>query len=185
MYLISSISSLLPLFKMLYNITDAWEDGFLRECVEAGPSKCALAKPSNPSSTSEKVTFTSLKERMSNLLDSLKTKPLAGYLPSSGPSILTYSTLIELIFFALYDANKWPLYSQLLSDLENGNTTLALMEMEKRWKYDPNEHHSKSKRLNSGELMAAVVCDDGYLSHEVEPRPLEDWAELQRNMTIE
>lgn len=166
---------------MLYNITDAWEDGFLRECVEAGPSHCALAQ----TTSSSRVTLQSLKTRMEDLLEPMKSTPLIGYLPQSGPSILTYSTLIEMLFMMLYDSSKWPSYAQMLYELESGNTTLALLEMEKTWQFDPSNEDDWKKKPSSEELMMAVVCDDGYLSHKDEPRSLEYWGEIQRNMTKE
>lgn len=162
---------------MLHNITDAWEDGFLRECVEAGPSKCALAQ----TTSSSEVTLKSLKSRMQNLLDSVKIRPLAGYLPTSGPSILTYSTLSKMLHSMLYDSSKWPLYAQILYEIESSNLTLALTEMENTWDFNPL--HPSDQKPKSNDLIDMVICDDAYLSHEDDSRTLEIWAELQRNMT--
>jgi pimeloyl-ACP methyl ester carboxylesterase len=78
----------------LDNGTDAWHDGFLGECLNAGPDNCALAKPTQ----SENVTLPGLVKRMETLVHSLIHHPIPGYTGSSGPSLVTYSRLVDALY---------------------------------------------------------------------------------------
>jgi pimeloyl-ACP methyl ester carboxylesterase len=82
----------------LDNGTDAWHDGFLGECLNAGPEHCALAKPK----TSESVTLPGLVKRMEKLVKSLIHRPIPGYSSSSGPSLITYSRLVDSLYSKQY-----------------------------------------------------------------------------------
>lgn len=170
--------------QMLYNVTDAFEDGFLRECLMAGPTRCALAQDSFPSESNEDQLIV-LKGRIYDLLETIKTKPLSGNLPNSGPSILTYSTLIDMIFKMLYEPAQWHEFARLLSDLEKGNSTSALMKMEKTfWAFHPETMGDSEvkPKPQSLELTPTIVCNDAYLDRDEEPRSLKVWAEVQKNM---
>lgn len=141
----------------LGNITDAWHDGVLGECVAAGPSRCELAKPIK----GEVVTVSDLEKRMDNLLASLKKRPMAAYLPSDGPSLVTYTDIMRSIFTSLYNPTRWPALAAALADLEQGNTTLAAQLVALSWTFDP-ENPSKPSVPDYHNLMAMVVCSDGY-----------------------
>lgn len=141
----------------LGNVTDAWRDGVLGECVAAGPSRCELAKPIN----GEDVTLSGLEKRMDDLLASLKKRPMAAYLPSDGPSLVTYSDVMRRIYSSLYDPTRWPALATTLADLERGNTTLAAQIVAPFWNFDP-ENPSKPSAPDYHNLMAMVVCSDGY-----------------------
>lgn len=78
----------------LDNGTDAWHDGFLGECLNAGPDYCALAKPRQ----GENVTLLGLVKRMEKLVDSLIHRPIPGYTSFSGPSLVTYSRLVDALY---------------------------------------------------------------------------------------
>ena len=78
----------------LDNGTDAWHDGFLGECLNAGPDHCALAKPKQ----SESVTLLGLENRMESLVDSLVHRPVPGYTSASGPSLVTYSRMLDALY---------------------------------------------------------------------------------------
>ncbi|TWU76299.1 hypothetical protein ED733_005576 [Metarhizium rileyi] len=163
----------------LDNGTDAFHDGFLGECVHAGPEHCALAKPEK----GDAVTLDELQERMETLIRSLTRRPLISYTKSSGPSLITYSNLVGLLYGAMYNAKGWPALAQMLYELEAGNTTLAATMLERSvWQYDPTKPPSPTKRPTSEELGALVICADQYDSPE--PRDGLDWYEsLWANMT--
>ena len=81
----------------LDNGTDAWHDGFLGECINAGPEYCALATPKQ----GENVTISGLESRLGTLLHGLIERPIAGYHKPSGPSLVTYSRLIDGLYSAM------------------------------------------------------------------------------------
>jgi pimeloyl-ACP methyl ester carboxylesterase len=87
----------------LDNGTNAWHDGFLGECVNAGPDYCALAKPKEQG---KPVTLPDLVARMDALLASLAARPAPAFLPSSGPTLVTYSALVDNMYGAMYNARS-------------------------------------------------------------------------------
>ncbi|KAK7415524.1 hypothetical protein QQZ08_012322 [Neonectria magnoliae] len=165
----------------LDNVTDAWTDGFLGECVNAGPDHCALAK----SKDGLPVSVRHLGKRMETLVTSLAEKPIAGYTDFSGPSLITYSVLVLAIYGSLYNAQSWPALAQMLSELEDGNSTLAAAMLDhSTWEYDPTLPPSPSRRPSSDELGALVICADGY-DAPLPPDGLTWWASLWANMTTD
>ena len=121
---------------------------------------------------------------MQSLFDSVLERPKPGYLPSSGPALLTYSSLIGALYSTLYRPQTWATFAQTLADLKNGNTTTALKMLEKlEFEYDPASPPPRSKTpltLSSDELGALVICADSYDAPE---EPLEWWDDLWANMT--
>ncbi|KAI1259084.1 hypothetical protein F5Y18DRAFT_433623 [Xylariaceae sp. FL1019] len=139
----------------LDNVTDVWHDGFLGECVNAGPKYCALAQPRD----GETVSVQDLETRMHSLMKSLIHRPIPGYSPNGGPSLVTYSSLVGAIYGALYNAHAWPALAHMLFELESGNSTLAtLMLDEQGWEFDPTLPSSPSPKLSSDELDFMVIC---------------------------
>lgn len=163
----------------LDNVTDAWHDGFLGECINAGSKHCALAQ----SRDGDAVTLEALESRMDTLIKSLIQRPIPAYLESSGPSLVTYSSLVNAIYAALYNAELWPALAQLLYQLEGGNSTLAAEMLDKAaWAYDPASTPTPFSNLDGGELGALVICSDAYDS----PQPADGlvwWGSLWANMT--
>ncbi|KAI1170614.1 Alpha/Beta hydrolase protein [Nemania sp. FL0916] len=163
----------------LDNVTDVWRDGFLGECIKAGPQKCALARSMDRQGGS--ATLAELEARMSILLESILLRPISGYTQSAGPSLVTYSELVLEIYISLYKPATWPATARMLYELEAGNSTLAAATMELQWEYDSSlgclpEKHS------SDELLYLVVCADAYDA----PTPkggLNWWDQLWANMT--
>ncbi|KAK3320192.1 hypothetical protein B0T19DRAFT_434050 [Cercophora scortea] len=160
----------------LDNGTDAWNDGFLGECLNAGPEHCALAKPRD----GKLVTLPDLKARMADLLSSLATRPIAGYTESSGPSLVTYSAIVNTLYGAMYNAERWPAVAKTLYELEMGNSTLAAALLE-RWEFDPSRPCSDFAKPSSDELFNMVVCADAYDAPQ--PDGLDWWLSLWANMT--
>ncbi|KAK4460028.1 hypothetical protein QBC42DRAFT_273207 [Cladorrhinum samala] len=164
----------------LDNATDAWHDGFLGECVKAGPKYCALAKEKDNKS----VTLKDLESRMESLLSSLKDRPVPGYTSNGGPTLVTYSALVYSIYGAMYNANSWPALAEALYDLESGNATLASSMLERTWSFDPELPCSLTPEVpTSEELGDMVICADAY--DATEPDDLDWWLSLWKNMTTQ
>ncbi|KAJ6442792.1 tap domain-containingprotein [Purpureocillium lavendulum] len=163
----------------LDNGTNAWHDGFLGECLNAGPEHCALAKPLGP----QPLTLNGLEKRMQSLITSLVKRPVPGYTDFSGPSLITYSSLVGNLYGAMYNAKSWPALAQMLFELEAGNSTLAAAMLEHAlWQYDPTLPPTPNKRPSSEELGLVVICADSYDAEE--PAGGMDWWEsLWQNMT--
>ncbi|RYP70981.1 hypothetical protein DL771_005076 [Monosporascus sp. 5C6A] len=162
----------------LDNGTDAWNDGFLGECINAGREHCALAQPRN----SKSVSVEELKIRMESLLKSLIERPIPGYTESSGPSLITYSAMVDIIYASLYNAETWPRLAQILYDLELGNSTLAATTLEEQaWEYDPTLPARPLSKASSDELTPLVICADAYDAPQ--PGGLDWWLSLWTNMT--
>ena len=163
----------------LDNATDAWRDGFLGECINAGPSHCHLAKSRNK----HPVTLKELQERMETLVTSLIDRPIPGYTDFGGPALVTYSSLVTAIYSSLYNALSWPALAQMLYELEDGNSTLATAFLEHNsWEYDPTLPTPSSPKPSSDELESLVICSDSY-DAPMPPDGLEWWASLWANMT--
>ncbi|GAP87528.1 putative peptidase tripeptidyl-peptidase [Rosellinia necatrix] len=163
----------------LDNVTNAWHDGFLGECINAGPEYCALSR----SRDGNVVTLEILESRMDTLMKSLIRRPIPGYLTASGPSLVTYSSLVGAIYSALYNAQSWPAAAQMLYDLEDGNSTLAIEMLDKaEWQYNPASTPPPFPQVSSDELGSLVICADSY--DALQPADgLVWWESLWANMT--
>ena len=163
----------------LDNGTNAWHDGFLGECVNAGPENCALAKPKD----GKPVTLPDLAARMDALLASLAARPVPAFLPDSGPTLVTYSALVDNLYGAMYNAKSWPALAQTLAELEDGNSTLAASFIESSyWWYDPEAPCSPTPVPGSdSELGNLVICADSYDAPG--PDDLDWWLTLWGEMT--
>ena len=163
----------------LDNVTDAWHDGFLGECLDAGPDHCALASPID----GQPLTVSSLEERMEALVFSLIDRPAAGYSNFSGPSLVTYSALVQVIYSSLYNAKSWPALAQMLYELEAGNSTLAIAFLEQKfWEYDPTTAVSPTAKPQWDEVAPLVICSDAY-DAQLPPNGLDWWESVWANMT--
>ncbi|KAJ5490361.1 Peptidase S33 tripeptidyl aminopeptidase-like C-terminal [Penicillium expansum] len=165
----------------LDNATDAWRDGFLGECINAGPKLCALANP--VSSQAGPVTLAQLETRMTQLFESLKARPRSAYTELAGPSLVTYSALVERVLYrAMHRPEEWPGTAQMLYELEAGNTTLAANSLDLSWS-DHSEKPSYPYVPSSSELDPLVICSDSY------DAPLPDglgwWEQLWEKMSAQ
>ena len=166
-------------FTGLDNITDAWHDGFLGECLNVGPEYCPLARPKNGTG---KVTLEELEDRMGKLLSSLATRPIPGYTEANGPTLITYSSLVVSIYSALYDPRRWPPLARTLYELEDGNSTLAAKLLDNdSWWFDPTLPCPEVNKPSSRELSNMVICSDSYDASE--PDDFDWWLSLWANMT--
>lgn len=129
------------------NITAAFEDGFIGECVDAGPKHCALAQPirkGDPLPSKQ-----DLIDKMQGLFSQLIRQPMPGYTEASGPIIITYSQLASLISLALYSPEDWTGIASAVYDLMQGNTTL-ISPLVDNWSLGPME------------FLNFVICADQY-----------------------
>ncbi|KAK5659282.1 hypothetical protein OQA88_1375 [Cercophora sp. LCS_1] len=163
----------------LDNATDAWRDGFLGECLNAGPEYCALAK----SRDGKPVTVRDLMARLEKTLSSLIARPIPWYLDPVGATLITRSFLIDSVYSAMYSPRRWPTFAQLLYDLEGGNATLAASRFEvSAWWYDPSLPCPEPGAVQSdAEVTNLVICSDQYDSPE--PDTMDWWEELWGRMT--
>lgn len=74
------------------------------ESVNAGPDRCALARLTEEDGSS--LSLQSLEHRLRELINWLIHQPVPGCTEASGPSLITYSALVQTIHVAMYDAIK-------------------------------------------------------------------------------
>ncbi|RKU44543.1 hypothetical protein DL546_000602 [Coniochaeta pulveracea] len=167
-------------YTALDNVTDAWHDGFLGECLHAGPKSCALAElvvgEADPNALAR------LQERVEKVIRSLIDRPLPAYDNKNGPSLITYSPLVAAIYEALYRPRMWPDTAQMLYELSQGNTTLAALALEKQWGFDPFTPPTPGKFSDENDLANLVICADSF---DAPFEPLAWWEDLWSNMTTQ
>lgn len=169
-------------YTSLDNVTDAWRDGFLGECLKAGPESCALAKLVQERHADADTALPELRVHVEALVHSLVARPLPAYTAKSGPSLITYSALVKHLYQALYRPQLWPATAQMLYELELGNTTFAAEILDKQWKYNPSMPPSPGKLSDEDELSHLVVCADSFDAQE---QPLLWWSDLWADMTAQ
>lgn len=166
----------------LHDIIHAYEDGFIGECIRAGPEGCALARPLSADETSNETdTAASLQTRLENVFTKLLNRPAAASHPEIGPGIVRYKDLIDLLYSALYNAAKWPALANAISDYErHGNATDLLYRTESgTFSADPEQCPIPAEKV-AGDAGILVICGDSYDS----PHYDLDWYQnLWKNMT--
>lgn len=156
--------------------TDVWRDGFLRECIRAGPEHCALARPQEDDGRA--VTVPELAARMNKLVQSLIIEPVPAYLESAGPMLITYSKFIGALYPSLYLPSTWPETASMLRDLESGNSTAAaLLLFSFKWNSE-----GMLDRPFSSELLYLAMCADAHDTLD-NAGDLEWWDNLWSNFT--
>ncbi|KAK8109540.1 hypothetical protein PG999_007677 [Apiospora kogelbergensis] len=165
-------------FTALDNVTNAWHDGFLGECLKAGPEHCALAK----TESGESRTLTELDIWMQGVIGSLASQPLPAYTEKSGPSLVTYSVLVSAIYQSMYNPHSWKALAEMLYELGQGNTTLAGEFLDANWwQYDPSlPCPAANKKTSADDLTLLVVCSDAY---DGDYHDLRWWSHLWEDMT--
>lgn len=170
----------------LDNGTNTWHDGFLGECLAAGPNHCALAK------LSKNVTIDDLQARLSGLLDALLESPFPAYNSHSGPSLITYSSLVDSFYMAMYNPTTWPALAEGLYQLEQGNATLIAQMLDRsEWEFDPSlPCKARNRKPSSEELSFLVICADSHDAPQPpfsssDPDGLQWYSSLWKNMTTQ
>lgn len=139
----------------LDNVTNAFEDGIIGECVNAGPEQCALAIETVRNEQHYQELHADLLSRLHKLYIGLIDRPIPGN-SAQGPGIVIYEFLTAWLYSILYHPADWKKGAQALADLESGNATLALdLINDEAWSYKLGE---KRKDPSSGELSPMVIC---------------------------
>lgn len=134
---------------------DIWRNGFLSECIRAGPEHCALSRPRQ---NEDSVTNADLEARMTRLIQTLNLEPIPAYLESVGPMLITYSKFVGALYPALYMPSTWPATASMLWDLESGNSTAAAIRLDSfTWNSQGLQH-----RPFSSELIFLTMCADAH-----------------------
>ncbi|KAL2114931.1 hypothetical protein VTJ04DRAFT_10594 [Mycothermus thermophilus] len=164
----------------LDNGTDAWRDGFIGECVNAGPEHCALAKPVDGE---DPVTREGLLKRMEQLLSRLADRPVPAYHEILGPTLVTYSGLVDTLYGTMYNPMTWPTIATALAELEAGNPRLVASILDNSlWWHSPDAPCPLiPPRGSDYELGNLVICADQY--DATEPDDIDWWLSLWTNMT--
>ncbi|KAJ7058129.1 hypothetical protein C8F01DRAFT_1371567 [Mycena amicta] len=98
-------------------------EGFLANCVVAGPERCALI-------TESATTIVNLSARISDLAERLHTSPLPIIHPHSGfPALLHRKHLLDAIFSAMYRPSSWSTLASAIADAELRADGSPLAEM--------------------------------------------------------
>ncbi|KAL1837610.1 hypothetical protein VTJ49DRAFT_3571 [Mycothermus thermophilus] len=164
----------------LDNGTDAWRDGFLGECINAGPQYCELAKSVTGGAL---PTREDLEERIEWLLSKLADHPIPAYHDSRGPTLVTYSALVDVLYSTMYNPLSWPLIAGVLAELEAGNPGPAANILDgSLWWHDPQAPCPLAPPRGSDyEQGFLVICADQY--DATEPDDLDWWLDLWGSMT--
>ncbi|KAL2268199.1 hypothetical protein VTJ83DRAFT_3045 [Remersonia thermophila] len=163
----------------LDNGTDAWRDGFLGECISAGPQRCELAKPV---ASGAAPTLEDLEKRMEGLLSQLADRPIPAYHDFRGPTLVTYSALVDILYGAMYNPSTWPLIASVLAELEAGNPGPAASILDgSLWWHDPQAPCPLTPpRGSDHEQGLLVICADQYDASE--PDGLGWWLDVWEKM---
>ncbi|KAI6334380.1 hypothetical protein MCOR29_000692 [Pyricularia oryzae] len=162
----------------LDDVMDAWREGFLGECVQAGPLLCPLARPSLADGGNGTVTVTDLDRRMRQLVASLAGNPLPAFSSATGASLVTFTNMAYLLINGMYLPSAWPLLAHLLWELEQGGTSnLANLV---GFRYNPQSPPMNPAIPDTTELTYLVMCGDSY---DDDRNSIEWWQRLRANMT--
>ena len=151
----------------LDNVTDAFEDGFIGECVKAGHDSCALATNEQSDLIDYEAVRATLSIRVRAIFQSTLKRPIPG-VSSNGPGIVTYGQAIEWLYSTLYHPDDWKEAAKALAQLEAGNATLMLNTLQEHgFSFDPMVSEVwddpfpgiyASRQPSSQELQTLVIC---------------------------
>ncbi|KAK0649068.1 Alpha/Beta hydrolase protein [Cercophora newfieldiana] len=108
-----------PLDREEFEDSDKVLDGFLDECIKAGPDNCTLASLAE--------TKEDLSTALTASLNDLRDNPVAVYVNNTAYGILDYWDLRDAIFSAMYRPPSWYELSANLASLLHGNATPAFL----------------------------------------------------------
>jgi hypothetical protein len=120
-------------------------EGFISNCVSAGPERCALM-------TTADTTAAQLSARIWGLASRLQTTPMPVLHPTKSgvPSILHRGHLLGAIFSAMYRPKSWTELAEAIAQAENGDGT-ALAELSGAGGADWAEHTRNITDAQRGE----------------------------------
>jgi pimeloyl-ACP methyl ester carboxylesterase len=102
--------------------TDSVYDGFISECIRAGPEACPLA------SRETAETHGQLSKRLMSSIEKLRNDPISVYVNATQYGTVTYSGIWHgAVFPTLYRPPKWSALADNLASLLRGNATPAFL----------------------------------------------------------
>lgn len=165
----------------LHDIIRAYDDGFIGECIRAGPRGCALAAPLLSPFPNATDTVLGLQIRMRNVFARLLGRPASATHPKVGPGIVRYKNLIDLLYSAMYNAATWPKLASAISQYERHANASELLYMTETSTYssDPEKCPVPPQKV-AGDAGILVICGDSYDA----PHPNLEWyLKLWRDMS--
>lgn len=144
----------------LHDIIRAFNDGFIGECIRAGPAGCALAAKPN---TKETDTVAGLQARFETIFSSLIKRPAVASHPDVGPGFVRYKDVIDFLYSAMYNSAGWPRLAKAISNYESSaNATDLLLRLEDSdFSADPTKCPEPGARM-TGDAGIFVICGDQY-----------------------
>lgn len=128
--------------------TDSVYDGFISECIKAGPEACPLASQEIAETKSQ------LSKRLISTIQKLIDDPISVYINATQYGTVTYSSIWHgAIFPALYRPANWSTLANNLASLLHGNATPAFLT------YAWTDYHAESES-NFGEANTFVELND-------------------------
>lgn len=156
----------------------AYQDGFITECIQAGPDACALARGSGVGNNTDSPQ--ALRKRLDDLFAALIEQPMPGTNAVVGPGVVRFQNLNDVFGMGLYKPKKWPGAASMVNDLLNGNATQMLDFISTfRFQADPNQCPVVTDKAD-GDAFNIVVCADAYDAPQLD---LDQWLVLWKNMT--
>ena len=150
----------------------AYQDGFITECIQAGPDACALAQGNDSPQA--------LRKRLDDLFAALIERPAPGTNAALGPGIVRFQNLNDVFGMALYKPKSWPRAATMINNLLNGNATELLDFIGAfRFQADPDQCPIVTDK-SDGDAFNIVVCADAY---DAPVRDLDQWLALWKNLT--
>ncbi|KAK4052692.1 hypothetical protein OIV83_001979 [Microbotryomycetes sp. JL201] len=137
-------------------------EGFYEACVQAGPTRCALATTDS--------TAASLRARIDKLRRRLRAEPLP-VVTVAGTGIVKTSDIQHVIFRKLYSPKSWPVLASILANAENGNGTAMYMDLNEALDLVPRNQSDNvfarpMDKMGTGLSCSAIMCSD------TDPSPL-------------
>ncbi|KAJ6563646.1 Alpha/Beta hydrolase protein [Mycena vulgaris] len=159
-------------------------EGFISNCVSAGPERCALMRSAD-------TTAADLSARISDLASRLDSAPLPVVRPTKGiPVILHPGHLLDAIFSAMYRPASWAALAEAIAHAEDGDGA-ALAELSGAGGADWTEHARNitdaqraeeagwgpGREMGASEAGMAVSCGDAP-AFEVGDGDAEVWTKV-------
>ncbi|KAF8599715.1 alpha/beta-hydrolase [Ceratobasidium sp. AG-I] len=138
--------------------------GFFSTCVDAGPKHCAFAVPTDESGVAE--TVGSLRKRLDKIYARLNDKPMTVADSMAGPGTLTASDLRYLLLVIMYSPSAWSLATQVLTQVEQGDATLAYGILYATFAdihsqpYTQNVYNRSMQNYFTPESLRPILCSD-------------------------
>ncbi|KAK3349009.1 Alpha/Beta hydrolase protein [Lasiosphaeria hispida] len=134
--------------------TDSVFEGFVDECIKAGPEKCALASLAK--------TKEALSEKLVSEIENLRDNPISVYINSTVYGIVDYwKVWHQVVFISLYRPAQWYATAEKLDSLLRGNATDIFLQIYAQENpFDTEEDAERFVTLNDGKSGPAPWPQD-------------------------